>query len=357
MAKDYIFRPVNEEALRWHPELGEGDKLDDYFEYIWFDGPLKDAEGKEYYLRISPFASVVKGSHGAKQGGLPGIGFDILLPDGRVVDEFDIYKPEEFIPYGLGGRWGENQIMTAEVSGDKVVSVGFDMQFKNIRVRLSAKAVAGGVQFVKDKHGYTFYDAKENIATGWWPLCTRLDVTGELQIDERVVPVTGLAYMDRQVGNMKRNFGTGAQCWWTWGHFWAGEYSGTFTDSAPSAQFKYRHFSPLALYKGSELVLATQDFVGYIEEYALDEESRKFYPRCQSQRAIDGSVKYYSQITNGILVEPETTSLEETCRYVRQFADIKMQLMRYGGFREDAVGKIVIEYGAGYHYLPFNLLK
>jgi hypothetical protein len=31
--------------------------------------------------------------------------------------------------------------------------------------------------------------------------------------------------------------------------------------------------------------------------------------------------------------------------------------MRYGGFRDDCSGKIVIEYGAGRHYLPFGQIE
>lgn len=352
MAKKYIFRPCNEEALRWHPELGAGVRKDDYFEYVWFDGPMNGDDGKEYYIRISPFSSVVKGSHGAVEGGHPGIGFDLMLPDGKVIDEFYVYDEGDFVDEGFGCIMGGDQRMYGNVVDGKLVDYGFDVHWKNIKAKLSATVVAGGVQFVEDKHGYTAYDAVNNIATGWWPLAIRSDVTGTIEIDGKVINVTGVAYLDRQLGNMKSNFGTGAQAWWTWGHFWAGEYSGTFTDSAPSATYKYRHFSPFVLYKGKELILATNDFVGYIEQYALDNKSGKFYPKEQSQRAIDGNVTFYSQIQNGVLVEPETTSLEETCRYVRQFAEIKTQLMRYGGFRDDAKGKIVIEYGAGYHYFP-----
>ena len=356
MAKTYIFKNISNEILRWHPELGEGENQENYFEYMWFDAPLQGADGV-YYLRISPFSSVVKGSHGAETGGLPGLGFDLLLPNGECLDSFIIYDPREYEALPFGGIWGTNAF-TGTVTDDGFLdSFEIKMNIEGVGIDLKARTVANGLQFVEADHGYTYYHPVKKRALGWWPLAPRADVEGILTIGGKEIRVKGPSYLDRQLGNLPTAFGGSGQAWWTWGHFWAGDYTGTFTDSAPTAKYKYRHFSPFMLWKGSELVLATFDFTGYVEQFSVDETSGKFYPKVQSQKARDGSVEFTSQITNGILVEPTTTSLEETTRYVRQFADITMQLNRFGGIEEEISGKIVAEFGAGLHFMPWSKLK
>lgn len=354
MAKSYTFKPITKENLRWHPELGAGDNRDNYFEYIWFDGPLKSDENEEYFIRIDPFSSLVNGSHGAEEGGLPGIGFEIILPDKNVLDTFEIYSPKDFEPYEFGGNWAGNILKGTYNDKGLIEEYEINMEFLNIKIDLKAKSVAHGVQFVENENGYTYFHPIKERALGWWPLVPRAEVEGTLTVDGKKINVKGPAYLDRQVGNLPVTFGGSGQAWWTWGHFWAGDYTATFTDSAPTSHYKYKHFSPFVLWKGSEIVLATYNFTGYIEQYAVDEATSKFIPKVLSQRASDGSVNLFTQIENGIISEPTTTSLESTTKYCRQLLELSMQLNRFGGINAEASGKAVVEFGAGMHFMPWD---
>jgi|GEM_PF-839781 len=358
MAKEnpFTFRKNDKEIYRWHSDLAQGNYADYYFEYLWFDAPLKAGE-ETYYLRVAPFSSCVKGSHGTTKGGTPGIGMDLLLPDGRCLDAFPIFDPSEYTELPFGGVWGDNSFTGEFNDQGQLESYEIKMTLGGIGIDLKARTIATGISVVKAEHGYSYYHPVKKLALGWWPVVPRAEVEGTLTIDGKVIKVSGPAYLDRQAGNQPTSFGGSSQKWWAWGHFWAGDYTATFTDSAPSAEYKFKHYSPFMLWKGSELILATYNFTNYIEQFDIDEGSGKFYPKAQSQKAYDGTLEYTCQITNGILVEPTTTSLEETSRYVRQFADVTMQLKRFTGFEDEVSGKIVIEYGAGMDYMPWEKLK
>lgn len=354
MAKISRFQTITKENLRWHPELGEGENRDNYFEYLWFDGPMKGDDGNEYFIRYSMFSSLVLGSHGATRGGLPGVGFDILMPDGKVLDDFVVYDEKDFEPYEFGGNWAGNTIKGVYNDKGLIDSYEIEMDYCGVQAKLKAKSVAHGVQFVDQDNGYTYFHPIKKRALGWWPLIPRAEVEGTLTINGKEIKVKGPAYLDRQVGNLPTTFGGSGQAWWTWGHFWAGDYTATYTDSAPTAHYKYKHFSPFVLWKGSEIMLATFNFTGYIEQYAFDEATRKFFPKVVSQRAIDGPITCHTQITNGVLSEPNTTSLEATTKYCRQFLDVDLQLNRFGGINDEASGKAVVEFGAGLDFMPWD---
>jgi len=350
----YTFTPIGKEINRWHPELGEGDNLTNYFENVWFDAPLNGPDGL-YYIRVSPFPSTVLGSHGAKKGGLPAMGFDLLLPNGVCIDEYKFYDPEEFIPLEpYGCKMGPNTYSGTLNEKGQVETIEFDVVCKGVGIHLKGKTIAQGLKFVEADHGYSYYHPIKKTALGWWPIAPRLEVEGMLTIEGKEIPVKGPGYLDAQLGNLPKPFGGSGQQWWTWGHFWAGEYTATFTESAAGADKNYFHFSPFMLWKNSELLIATHDFTNYVEQFAIDEASGKFYPKVLSVKAADGSVRVTAQITNGVLVEPTTTSLTETSKYARQFADVEMQISRFGGINDESEGKCVIEFGGGMHYLPWD---
>jgi hypothetical protein len=347
----YTFKKNSVETLRWHPELMEGEGADEYFEYLWFDAVLEGG----YYLRVAPFNSHTPHSHGIEKAGTPSYGFDLGLPNGKVIDHYQFYKPEEFKATDFGGTWGNNALFTGKVNDKGEVSeykIKFDLA--NVSVDLVATCVAKtGVQFVDADHGYSYYHPLKKLAMGWWPLVPRAEVKGTITVDGKAVKVHGPAYLDKQLSNKKDTFGGTGQAWWTWGHFFCGPYTATFTDSAATAKYKYRHFAPFILWKDSDIVLATYDFTSIVEQYSIDKVTGKFYPSVLSQKAKDGSVEIYTQITNGVVTEVKETSLD-WMKYVRQFADVNMEIYRYGGFTEEVKGNIIIEYGAGPHYMPWE---
>jgi len=350
MAKN-ILRRNSVDTLRWHTELMQGVGKENYMEYLWFDGVFDGG----YYLRVAPFNSHAPGSHGVKGSGIPSFGFDLGLPDGSVIDHVEIYKPEEFKTAEFGGYWGDNALLIGKVN-DKGEILEYQIKFdlNNVQVDLTATCVAKtGIQFVENDNGYSYYHPQKQVAMGWWPMAPRSEVKGTISFNGKTINVQGPAYLDKQVSNKDETFGGTGQAWWTWGHFFCGPYTATFMDSAATAKYKYRHFSPFILWKGSEIVLATLDHTTIVEQYSIDKVTNKFYPSVLSQKAKDGSVEVYTQITNGVVTEVKETSLEYV-KYVRQVADINLEVFRFGGFYDEIQGKMIIEYGAGMHYMPWD---
>ena len=348
------FKQNSPDTLRWHWELGEGELLKEFFEYLWFDGIFTGDDG-DYYLRVGPATSQPTGCFGIDHGGIPTYGFDLVLPNGKVYDHTQIYKPEEFKEAEFGGYWGDNALLAGKMN-EKGEVTEYQVKFDINGVSCDLTCIPEtkwGCQFVHADHGYSYFHPKKNRAMGWWPLIPRADVTGTVTFDGKTVNLKGSAYLDKQVSNKEETFGGSGQAWWTWGHFWAGPYTASFTDSAPTAHYKYRHFSPLVMWKNGEMNFASFDFVNYIEEYGIDEVTDKFYPRVMSMRAIDGSTEVYAQITNGIITEVAVTQLDYM-KYVRQIADIDLQVYHHGELVDQQKGKILVEYGAGAHYMPWD---
>jgi len=182
----------------------------------------------------------------------------------------------------------------------------------------------------------------------------RAEVEGTLTIEGKPVKVSGLSYVERQITNIPQSFGGVGQAWWTWGHFYAGDFTAVWTDSAASEHYQYRHFSPFALWKGSELVLSSFQFTAYIEKYGIDPDSGALYPVVESLRASDGNVELRAQLLPGTI--NHVFRLGGTGVYCRQYSPVNMQLRRWDDV-EEASGTAVHEFGAGGGWFPFDRLK
>ncbi|HUU64265.1 MAG TPA: hypothetical protein VMX96_10180 [Dehalococcoidia bacterium] len=67
---------------------------------------------------------------------------------------------------------------------------------EDISIDIKAKAVALGVRFVEEDHGYMFHDPITKMAIGWWPLILRDEIEATLTYKGEKVPVMGLGYCE-----------------------------------------------------------------------------------------------------------------------------------------------------------------
>ena len=355
MPRKYTFRKLTGSNLGWHPELREGEGADYYGEWFWLDGQLEG--GYQYSM----------GLFARRPGGIspegknwPSVELHILTPDGEVHHATEDYPPESFKPEPWGGAWGHNTF-TGRLGPDGMpegyalkVSVG------NIGVDITARAVASGVQFSDEEHGYTYYHPYKNLALAWWPLVPRAEVEGTITIDGKAAKVRGLAHCERQLANLPNAFGGGGQAIWFWGHFYAGDYTAVWTDSAASERSKYRHFTPFVLWKGGDVVLSTYQFACVVEKFGIDPVTGLLYPVVESLRASDGHTGLTAQLLPGKIIdfftlEGPPSAPEKRGVYFRQHCDVRVQVSRWDEI-EEIGGTSTHEFGAGADWFPFEIL-
>ena len=165
----YTFKKNSPDTLRWHWELMEGAAKDDYFEYLWFDGMFAGPDG-DYYLRVGVDNSSPEGSVGITTGGVPSFSYDLVLPNGKVYDEFRIYKAEQFEETAFGGKFADEAVFDGHYNEKGEVewySVKFD--FGNVACDVVAKPrTKRGIQFVEADNGYSYYHPYKKRAMGWY---------------------------------------------------------------------------------------------------------------------------------------------------------------------------------------------
>ena len=348
MARVYTFRHINKGVLGWHPELAEGEGADDYAEWLWLDGQLE--QGYQFSLglftnfpahyRPTAWYQERWGGH-PEMDRWPAVDLHISTPDGKLYRGAELYSPETFKPAEWGVTIADNTF-AGELNPQTGMPEAYRLKVSvgDVGLDIAARVIATGVVFSDEEHGYTYYHPIKKRALGWWPLVPRAEIQGSLSIQGKTIDVKGLAFCERQVMNLP---GLTGQESWFWGHFFAGDYSAVWTDSAASEHFNYRHFSPFVLWKGSEVALSTYNFAAYAERFGLDADDIP-YPRVVSLKASDGIRELTAQLKNGKVIN----RLES---YARQVGEAHMQLKEWGE-TDEAHGEAVHEWGCGPDWFP-----
>ena len=124
----------------------------------------------------------------------------------------------------------------------------------------------------------------------------------------------------------------------TAGHFFAGDYTAVWIDNT-SAGPRYRHFSPLVLFKGQHPILSTHNLNLHQEQFVLDTEHGNMpYPPIETLHATEGSnIELTTQTEPGHIVAWEyvteipgtDVSPENPVGYHRQYGPINVQIRRW----------------------------
>ena len=356
MPRRHTFRKINSSNLGWHWDLGEGENRENFADWLEFDGQLEG--GYEYSGGLN-IGIIPHLKEEGERRFWPSAHLSISTPDGkrREVDEF--YPPKDVETEIFGGVWGPNTFKGKLGPDGQPEGYHLKISIGDIGADLTARAVNTGLVFTDEEHGYSYYSPTKKTALGWWPLVPRAEVEGTLTIDGKPVKVKGLGYVERQLTNMPTSFGGGGQTWWTWGHFYCGDYTAIWTDSASSEHFGYRHFTPFVLWKGGDIVLSTFQFTSYVEKFGIEPELGYLYPVVESLKASDGNVEFRAQILPGRvtgIMKLVTTG----GTYVRQMSPLRMQLRRWDEVEEVASVAppegAIHEFGGGADWFPFEML-
>lgn len=352
MARRNTFRRIDKSHLAWQVDLLTGEGAANFGDWLWLDGQLEGGYG--FNLGMFMARAGEMGGKEAVKRGLPVIDLHINTPDWKIYHKREVFSPEDFKPQAFGGTWKNNKF-DGKIGKDGLPK-GYDVKVSvgGFGLDLTCRAINVGFVCSDEEHGYSYYHPMKKTALAWWPLVPRAEVKGTITIEGKPVKVTGLVYVERQTTCMTQAFGSGGQAWWTWGHFFAGDYTAVWTDSAASEHYQYRHFSPFALYKGSERIFSTYQFTSYIEKWGVDPKSKFIYPAVESFRAIDGNVELRAQLVNGKI--NDTFKIGKKGGYVRQLCDVTMQLKRWDDV-EEVKGRANHEFGVGDDWFPFDKLK
>lgn len=355
MSKVYTFRHINKNNLGWHLELSKGEGAPYFGDWLWTDGQLDDG----YQYSAGFFARVPSGIDlgiDPEKKNWPYVQLCISSPDGDLYYVDESYPPESFKTREWGALIGNN-IFDGKIN-DKGMPESYDLRIDigNVGINVTARVIVTGVQFSDEAHGYSYYHPKRNIALGWWPLAPRAEINADLRFAGKTVKKKGLAYCERQLSNMPNAFGAGGQSMWYWGHFFAGDYTAVWTDSAASGLRQYRHFTPFVLWKGKEIVVSTYNFACCTEKWGFDLKGR-IYPVVVSLRSSDGNRDVNVQLLQGKVID--TWKIENPDRpdkpgyYSRQFCNFDMQIKHWGN-TEEIHGTAVHEFGGGPSWYPYN---
>jgi hypothetical protein len=367
MARKYKARDINSTNLAWHTELGENENAANYSEWVWVEGHTEvDGQSKTaYHFTIAWYWAIPNqaGQSGetATDSRWPAIQFILLTPDGKKYGDYKTFSPESFKPDEFGGgTWAHNTFRWRLTPEGMPLGYDINLSIFDIQLNISAKAIATGLQFSDEDHGYSYYHPVKKIALGWWPLVPRSEIEGTLTFQGSVVNIKGLAYCEKQLSNMPLSFGGGAQNMWHWGHLFAGDYTVAWTDSAASKNFRYRHFSPVAVWKGSDLVLGTLQAACCVEKFNIHPVTKSLYPEIESIRAADGDMEFAAQFQPGKIIESHSPLEHKpgqlSLTYVRQICPVDIQVTR-GDKVEEARGTAAREWGSGPDWFPYDRLK
>src|SRR4030042_2344275 len=238
----YTFRSLNKNQLGWHLDMG-GEVLDWIFADGWMDN------GYRYNFTLACRLEQAELVVGIEKKDWPIVGLLIATPEGETRQVYKAYPPNEFKAEPWGVTIGNNVFKGSLTPEGLPAGYEVKLDLCDIVRDITAKAICTGVRFVEEEHGLMYYDPTTNIGGGWWPLVPRAEVKGTINFQGKKVKVEGLGYCERQLGNLQGGLMTDWVLYYYWNHFWAGDYTISYTYSTAPDKLQYRPFTPLVLWK------------------------------------------------------------------------------------------------------------
>lgn len=202
-----------------------------------------------------------------------------------------------------------------------------------LAVDLTYHVQIGGVKFTDREDGYTYYHPVTKKYFGWWPVTARSEVEGTLTVNGKTVKVKGLGLHDNNLGTAKLS---DIQSRYFFATIYAGDYTIFYTDSTAAKRYRYSHFTPLVVWKGSDVILSTYNCAAYAERFDIDPVTKGPYPVEETFRASQGNIEVTGQLLPGTIVDsskltdipgfPFTSA--NPCFHFFQFSDADIQIRR-----------------------------
>ena len=345
------FRSINKNQLGWHSDMG-GDVL----EWLHMDGWMDN--GYYYNSTLASKLDMAENAVGSEKKDWPIVALLITSPEGEIKQVYKAFPAEEFKAEPWGVTIGNNVFKGLLTPDGLPAGYQVKLDIDDVGIDITAKAICTGVRFVEDEHGYVYYDPTTNTGAGWWPLVPRASVEGTITFQGKKTKKTaGLGYCERQLGNRQ---GWKMNEWishWFWGHFWAGDYTAIWTYAAGSEMLQYRPFSPLVLWKGSDIILCTNNLSLSPDKFELDDVTGCAYPTIETIHATQGNIELLGLVQPPKLSEryqmfnlPGQTLENAGCCF-RGVSDIDVEITRLDRL-EQMRGKCMYEHGQITRWIP-----
>jgi len=346
----YTVKNINKNQLGWHLNMG-GEVID----FIFADGWMEN--GYKYNFLFACKLEGLEPLVGPEKKDWPIVTLLITSPEGETQQIFKPYPPNEFKAEPWGVTIGNNVFKGSLTTEGMPAGYEVKMDVDDIGLDITAKALCTGVRFVEEEHGYMFYDQGKDIGVGWWPLVPRASVKGTVKFQGKKVKVEGLGHIERQVGNRDGRLMSDWNSHWFWGHCWAGDYTAMWTYSASTEKYRYHPFSPLVLWKGSDIILCTNNLSLSPDKFEYEDVTGVPYPTIETIHATQGNIELLGQVSNPTLTErypllslPGQT-FENAGAILRGFADIDLEITRLNK-SEQISGKCMYEHGQITRWIP-----
>ncbi len=342
----YTVRSINKSHLGWHPNMG-GDVV----EWLYMDGWMDN--GYKYGVTLA--SKIDQGEMFGEQGNWPFVMAWLTSPDGETLTGMNFlpvqqYKEEK--PWGV--TIGNNVFKGSLKKDGQPAGYHMKVTLENIGIDITAKAVCSGMRIVEEKHGYMHYDPVKDTAVGWWPLVPRASVKGTITFQGKEVQVTGLGYCERQLGNKQGMLMTDWLSHWFWGHCFAGDYTASWAYTAGPENKQYRPFSSLVLWKGSDVILSTNNPSVSPDKFEIDDVTGRYYAVAETIHATEGNMELFILMSTPTINEKlplPGKSAEDPGHVLRGFSDIDVQIRRLDRW-EQIKGKCFHEQGQIIPWIP-----
>jgi len=270
----------------------------------------------------------------------------ITNPEGETEEIYKASPPEEFKPEPFGVTIGDNFLKGTLTPEGMPAGYEVRIDLGDLGVDLTAKVVCTGVRFVEDEHGCMIYEPTMNMGVAWWPLVPRASVEGTITFRGKKLKVSGPGYLERQLGNRQ---GWNMREWvahWFYGHFWDdNDYTAVWNYIALSEALQFRPFSPLALWKGNDLILCTHNLSMSPDKFTIEDSSKMLVPEIVTMHATEGNTEMFAQVPYHGLYKMVGLPV------FRAHSDMDIELSRLDRI-EQIKGKCMLEHGQMDQWFP-----
>ena len=170
----------------------------------------------------------------------------------------------------------------------------------NLAADLTWRVRVRGIKMTAREDGFSYYHPVTKQYFASFTIAVSSEIEGTITVNGKSTKVSGIGFNNYNRGTKSIS---DIQSRWLFAAIYAGDYTIYYNDSTATKQYKYAHFTPFILWKGSEVILSTYNCASYPERFDIDPVSKGPYPVEETLRASDENIEVKGRLLPGVLVE------------------------------------------------------